>query len=82
VKTYTVQPAGELVTNESGKLVDAKGAARSPDSLKAESLKDVAKKTGASADDIFAANREVIGSNPANLPLGAQLVIPDKNGGK
>lgn len=77
MRTHTVAPAGEIATDANGRLVDAKGNPRSPDTLRAESIKEVAKRYGVSADAIFAANRELIGSNPANLPLGATIVIPD-----
>lgn len=81
MRTHCVQAVG-VETDDNGRLVDRTGKPRDPSSLRAESIKDIAKQYGVSADAIFAANREIIGSNPANVPLGATLVIPDKIGGE
>jgi len=78
--TYTVQPAGGYETNAAGKVVDAKGIEKPIDTFRPETLKQIASKTGVSAEDLFAANRDVIGSNPANLAIGMTLTVPAKAG--
>lgn len=61
--TYTVQP----------KNPDA-----DPHDYQAESLEDVAGKTGVSVDELHHANAGIIGSSAdAELTVGTELVIPD-----
>jgi hypothetical protein len=76
--TYTVQPAGGYETNEHGFVVDGAGKPKPIDTFKPETMKAIAAKLGVGADAIFAANRDVIGSNPANLAIGMVLAVPDK----
>ncbi len=48
----------------------------SGDDRRAETLEEIADRLGVDADELFAANRGVIGSDPANVAAGMVLAVP------